>query len=69
MTEPGTMVHMAPSMMPSIKLNGFADACRRSCCAGEAPVYVKYENSATDAHIVGLTPTFPARIIPIDLNR
>jgi hypothetical protein len=98
MTEPGTMVHMAPSMMPSVELNGCGDACRRCCCAGEsgerrcldphsrsdlrtapepqpptttttAAVYVKYKNEAAGPHIIGLTPSFPARVIPIDLTR
>ena len=32
MTEPGTMVHMSPSMNPEILLNGCGDACKRCVC-------------------------------------
>ncbi|EGD79497.1 hypothetical protein PTSG_12989 [Salpingoeca rosetta] len=67
-TEPGTMVHMSSGLSPDIHLSGgCGQACTRSCCAGESFFRVKYENSTNTPQHIGLTPNFPAKIVPINL--
>lgn len=67
--EPGTMVHMSSGLAPDIHSGGgCGQACTRSLCAGESFFRVKYQNNTNTLQHIGLTPNFPAKIVPINLN-
>lgn len=69
-TDPGTMVHMSAGLKPNIHTaGGCGQACARCCIAGESLLRVKYQNNSPEDQLIGLTPNFPARIIPIDLSK
>ncbi|EGD80130.1 hypothetical protein PTSG_10404 [Salpingoeca rosetta] len=66
--EPGTMVHMSSGLKPDVHLGGgCGQACTRSCCAGESFFRVKYQNNTETTQHIGLTPNFPAKIVPVNL--
>lgn len=63
-TNPGLMLMMSPGIAANIKCE--------SCCArvigGEPPYSVTYTQSDVSDGYLGLTPNFPAKIIPVDLG-
>lgn len=67
-TEPGTMCHVADGMSPDVEMNGCGDACKRSYCAGESFFRLAYTNNTQTPQPLGLTPNFPAKVVPMDLS-
>lgn len=67
--EPGTMLFMTPGMGMGADIGGCGQGCKRSCCAGESFFRLHLVNQGQSVERVGLTPSFPARIVPIDLNQ
>eukprot|EP00049_Salpingoeca_infusionum_P017411 m.352869 g.352869 ORF g.352869 m.352869 type:complete len:259 (-) comp16627_c0_seq1:2036-2812(-) len=66
--EPGTMIHMAGGIVPDVHTaGGCGQACCRCCCAHESFFQVKYTNSTSGPQLIGLTPNFPGKVIPVDL--
>jgi uncharacterized protein (AIM24 family) len=45
-----------------------SDACLRCCCAQETFFRVKYGNKTGQQLYVGLTPNFPAKVVPINMS-
>ena len=43
--------------------------CKRCCCAAEAPFYTIYKNAGQNPGYIGLTPVYPAKVVPIDLGQ
>jgi len=65
--EPGTMCYMSPGIGMGADFGSLGQACKRSCCAGEAAVRLHLINRTSEVQRVGITPKFPAKILPIDL--
>ncbi len=68
-TEVGSFMYMHPSMETKVELTlctpgGCGEGCRR-ICGGEDCVKVLLVNESGQQGYVGLTPSFPAKIIPI----
>mmetsp|Transcript_28824 Transcript_28824/g.81309 ORF Transcript_28824/g.81309 Transcript_28824/m.81309 type:complete len:310 (+) Transcript_28824:190-1119(+) len=68
-TEVGTFMYMAPFMTTEVELTccskgGCGEAWQR-ICSGESCVKVYLINESGDEGYVGLTPNFPAKIIPV----
>lgn len=62
-TEPGSMMFMSPG----VKSSSECGSCSRTC-SGETFCKVIYENKDGRNGYIGLTPNFPAKIIPINLS-
>ena len=62
--EPGSMAFMQPSIKNSVDCNN----CCGRCMSGEPCIMSNYTNSGDGPAVIGLTPSFPAKIIPIDLS-
>jgi len=61
--EPGSMMFMSPG----VKTSSTCGTCSRTC-AGEPFCKVQFENKDGRDGYIGLTPSFPAKVIPINLN-
>lgn len=70
--KPSDRVEVAPGAMMHHGPNIYAQPhCSFSCgryCTGESNIYMIFENKGKDPETIGLTPTFPAKIIPVHLN-
>lgn len=54
-------------MHPAVKMNVAMGSCSR-CCTGESCCKVTYTNTARHDAYVGITPSFPSKVIPIELS-
>eukprot|EP00613_Pedinella_sp_CCMP2098_P009143 CAMPEP_0171648550 /NCGR_PEP_ID=MMETSP0990-20121206/36198_1 /TAXON_ID=483369 /ORGANISM="non described non described, Strain CCMP2098" /LENGTH=278 /DNA_ID=CAMNT_0012226145 /DNA_START=15 /DNA_END=852 /DNA_ORIENTATION=- len=62
--SPGAMMHHGPNIYAS-------PSCSCSCgryCTGESNVKINFTNKGSDPETIGLTPVYPAKIIPVHLN-
>lgn len=66
--EPGTMLSMSPGMSLGADVGSMGQGCKRCCCAGESLFRLHLENRTDAPQKVALTPSFPAKIVPIDLQ-
>lgn len=71
-TEVGSFMYMSPFMETKVELTlcsrvGFGAGCRR-ICGGESCVKVFLNNTTGHEGYVGLTPNFPAKIVPVRGN-
>ena len=66
-SEPGTMVYMEPAIKMSVDCVDCVTGCKREC-AGAPPVMATFSNDSNADAVVGLTPNFPAKIIPLLLT-
>jgi len=64
-TEPGNLIFSSPEVEPTIRW----ECCNGKCCSGEGIISVIYTNNGPTTGYIGLTPWFPAKVIPIDLGR
>jgi len=68
---PGETVQSVPGAMtymePSVKMNVNCNDCFGRCLSGSSCIMSDYLNEGPEA-IVGLTPNFPAKIIPLNLS-
>ena len=69
LSEPGTLCHMDPGFSLTVSTNGCGNAFKRCCCAGESCFRVYYTNNTNGSISLGLTPNFPAKVIPIDMEK
>lgn len=68
-TEPGSMMFMQNTFEQSVDCG--CDTCLMRCCAGENCAKTVYENTGGSSAYIGLSPYYPAGIVPIsgkDLN-
>jgi len=68
-TEVGSMVFMHPNMETNVELTlcsslGCSEGCRR-ICGGESCVKVILKNPSNQEGYVGLTPNYPAKVVPV----
>uniref|UniRef100_A0A7S2PRZ0 Altered inheritance of mitochondria protein 24, mitochondrial n=1 Tax=Leptocylindrus danicus TaxID=163516 RepID=A0A7S2PRZ0_9STRA len=64
--EPGSMMFMHPDFVQDADCG--CDTCFTRCCAGESCAKVTYTNEGNSSAYIGLTPYYPAKIIPVDLK-
>jgi uncharacterized protein (AIM24 family) len=66
--ETGSMVHMSEGMESDLVCGGIGACCAR-LCTGEGCCVVDYTNTdqSKPQGFIGLTPTYPAKIVPVDL--
>jgi len=67
--QPGNLVHMDAGFKGTITTGGIGRAFQRSMFAGESFYRVNYHNHATTDGTIGLTPPFPAKVIPVNLDK
>jgi len=67
--EPGTMTYMSPELQPDIDMGGCGQGCKRCCCAGESMFRLHFKNETEESQQLGLTPKYPAKVVPIDLAK
>lgn len=67
--EPGTMLYMSTGMGLDADMGGFGQGCKRCCCAGESMFRLHLKNTSNQVEKVGITPRFPAKIVPVDLRQ
>ena len=61
---PGGMAYMDPSMKMAVNTTD----CSGRCLSGSSPIMATYTNEGSGDAILGLTPSFPAKIIPLPLS-
>merc|ERR1719362_2691559 len=61
------MVYMDDGMQLDADIGGLGQGLIRACCAGESLFRLHLRNESSTAQKVGISPKFPAKIIPIDL--
>ena len=71
-TEVGSFMYMSPFMETSVELTlcsqaGFSEGCNR-ICGGESCVKVFLKNDSGEDGYAGITPNFPAKIIPVRVS-
>uniref|UniRef100_A0A6T8H4C9 Uncharacterized protein n=1 Tax=Hemiselmis andersenii TaxID=464988 RepID=A0A6T8H4C9_HEMAN len=69
MCEPGGMLHSAPGLKPEADMGGIGMGFQRCCCAGESCIRVHYMNQTGQPQSVSITPSFPAKVVPIDMSK
>ena len=70
--QPGDEVTMEPGAMIFVPEGVESDTSLAGCnalCAGESLFRLRYTNKTAQPQSMGLTPTWPAKIIPVDLTR
>jgi len=65
MTEVGSFMYMHPDMESQVELTCFSGGCCGRVLGGESCVKVILENNSSVEGYVGLTPNFPAKILPL----
>ena len=66
-TEPGSMMFQSPNIKTDVDCDPCNGCMRR--CAGEPCAKVNLVNEDENSAYVGLTPNYPAKIVPIDLKQ
>jgi Mitochondrial biogenesis AIM24 len=68
-TEVGSFMFGSPGIVTEVELTLFGrNGCTQGCgriCGGESCVKVLISNKSPSSGYIGLTPTFPAKIVPI----
>ena len=64
--EPGVMMHMHPNTSLKMEMQPMCGC--KSVCAGESCCKVKYTNNDSAPQYIGLTPNFPAKVVPMILR-
>lgn len=67
--QPGNLVHMDDGFRGTITTGGIGRAFQRSMFAGESFYRVNYHNHSSTEGTIGLTPPFPAKVIPVNLDK
>lgn len=62
-SEAGAMMFMSPGIKTSVECG----RCTR-LCVGESCLKTVYKNETSKPGYIGLTPNFPAKVIPVDLS-
>lgn len=68
-SEPGTLLHRSEQISVKTKIGSLARGVARSAVGGESMVKLKFVNDTDKNQSLGLTPNFPAKIIPLDLTK
>lgn len=70
--KPGDQVEVSPGAMmhhgPNIYANPHCSCSSARYCTGESNIRMEFENKGSEPEIIGLTPVYPAKIIPVHLS-
>jgi len=68
--EPGTMLYTSDGVQLGADMGGLEQALKRCCCAGESMfrLHLEHAGRSNGVEKVALSPSFPAKIVPIDLR-
>lgn len=69
MVEPGCMCYADAAIEKEVDMGECSDCLKRSCCANESAFRVIWQNEGSQPHIIGLTPQFPAQVIPVNIDQ
>merc|ERR1719330_351398 len=69
LVEPGCMVWSDAAITSDVSMGGCANFCTRCCCLGQSGVRVHWRNDSGNIARIGLSPTFPAKVVPINLEK
>lgn len=69
MTEPGGMLSHPHNVTPQCDTGGCCLAFQRCLCAGESCFRVHWKNESSETVSVALGPSFPAKIVMVDLDQ
>ena len=61
--EPGTMAYMEQAIVNTVN----CDSCFPRCCSGSSPIMGVFTNQGAEKQVIGLTPNFPAKVVPLNL--
>lgn len=64
MAEPGAMMYKSPDVKSTVECG----SCQR-CCVGETLCKGIHTNEGASEGFIGLTPDFPAKVVPVDLGQ
>ena len=67
-SEPGSMTYRSDLVLPSTGMDGCGNGCKR-CLGGESMFRNTYTNRGGVPASITFSPSFPAKIVPIDLSR
>jgi len=67
--EPNTMLYQSSGIEMDADMGNVGQALTRACCAGASLFRLHLINKGSGIEKLGLTPPFPARIIPVDLQQ
>jgi len=67
--EPHSMLFMSPGVALDADMGGCDQGFKRCCCAGESMFRLHLKNVTAEVQKVAVTPSFPAKIVPIDLSQ
>jgi uncharacterized protein (AIM24 family) len=65
-TETGGLMHMHHMLEQEVTTD---QGCMRCCCAGQSFFQSHFENKSAGPVTIALSPSYPAKIIPLDLAR
>jgi len=68
--EPLSMLFMSDGVQLGADMGGLGQGLKRCCCAGESlfRLHLEHNNQSNSVEKIALTPSFPAKIVPIDLR-
>jgi len=69
MCEPGGMLTREGKVQPSVQYGSCGLGCQRCCCAGENCCRVHWKNNDSKPLPITITPFFPAKVIPLNLDK
>jgi len=69
--EPGTMLYTSDGISLGADMGGMGQGLKRLCCAGESMfrLHLEHAGRSNTVEKLALTPSFPAKIVPIDLRQ
>lgn len=69
LVEPGCMVWCDHGIKNNVSAGGMGNFLTRCCCMGEAGFRVHWQNEEEIPQKIGLTPSFPAKVVPVNLDQ
>lgn len=69
LVQPGCMVWCDNGIVNDVSVGGFRNWLVRCCCMEESGFRVHWRNNSDQIQRIAITPPFPAKVVPVDLNQ
>jgi len=69
LVQPGCMVWCDQGIVNEVTAGGLQNFLTRCCCMEESGFRVHWKNKSDSIQRIALTPSFPAKVIPVNLNQ
>jgi len=69
LVQPGCMVWCDQGITNDISAGGLKNFLTRCCCMDESGFRVHWKNTSNSIQCIALTPSFPAKVIPVNLSQ